>query len=108
MQSFPKPAAKRRISTSGGGDPRWRRDGKELFYISLDRQLMAVPVTAGATFEHGPALALFETRVPPHWYDARNLYDVSRDGRFLFMSPVEDDRSLPFTVVLNWRAGVSR
>ena len=107
VQSFPKPAAKRRISTNGGGDPRWRRDGRELFYISPRRQLMAVPVTAGATFEHGLAVALFETRVPPHWYNARNLYDVSRDGRFLFMAPVEDDRSIPLTVVLNWKAGVA-
>ncbi len=108
VQSFPEPGAKWQISMNGGGDPRWRRDGKELFYIAADRRLMAVAVKTGATFEQAPAVLLFDTGVPPQWYFARNLYDVSRDGQFLFMTPVEDDRSSPFTVVLNWAAGLRR
>lgn len=63
---------------------------------------MAVMVTTGATFAHGLAAPLFDTGVPPHWYAARNLYDVSRDGGFLFMTPIEDDRSAPLTIVVNW------
>ena len=107
VQSFPTPNdAPRRVSTGGGGaDARWRKDGKELFYLSLDRQLMALPVQTGMTFEHGAAAPVFDAGVPPFWYEARNLYDVSRDGRFLFMAPVENDRSLPYTVVVNWPAG---
>ena len=105
VQSFPTPGPEAwRVSTGGGGDPRWRGDGRELFYIAADRRLMSVPVKAAATFEHGLAVPLFDTGVPPSWYEARNLYDVSRDGSFLFITPIEDDRTLPFTMVLNWRA----
>ena len=61
VQRFPTPAARRRISTNGGADPRWRPDGKELFYIAEDRQLMAVEVDVGATFDYAAATALFDT-----------------------------------------------
>ncbi len=108
VQTFPVPSTKHQISTNGGGDPRWRPDGKELFYVTEDRRFMAVPVKTAGGFTSGPAVSLFETGMPPHWYEARNLYDVSRDGRFLFMTPVEDDRSSPFTVVVNWAAGLRR
>ena len=103
VQSFPQPHTRWKVSTGGGGDSRWRRDGKELFYVSHDRQLMAVPINTRLTFEHGAPVALFDVGVPPSWYEARNLYDVTRDGRFLFMQAIEDDRSMPFTIVLQWR-----
>jgi hypothetical protein len=45
---------------------------------------------------------VFDARIPSYWYFGRNIYDVGRDGRFLIMSPTEDDRNLPMTVVLNW------
>jgi Tol biopolymer transport system component len=106
VQSFPTPKdPPRRVSTHGGADARWRKDGRQLFYLSLDRQLMALPVQTGPVFEHGAAAAAFDAAVPPFWYEARNLYDVTRDGRFLFMAPAEDDRSMPYTVVVNWLAG---
>ncbi|MGH9175942.1 MAG: LpqB family beta-propeller domain-containing protein, partial [Vicinamibacterales bacterium] len=108
VQSFPEPRQQWQISTMGGGDPRWRADGKELFYIAEDRQLMAVAVNAGATFDHGAAVPLFDTGMRPHWGSGRNHYDVSRDGRFLLMTPVVDDRSSPFTVVLNWAAKLQK
>ena len=109
VQSFPSPGPQKwKVSASGGGDPRWRSDGRELFYIAADRRLMAVPVKLATTFAHEMAVPLFDTGVPPSWYEARNLYDVSRDGSFLFMTPVEDDRTLPFTMVLNWTAGIER
>ena len=62
---------------------------------------MSVPITKGRTLSVGHPVPLFDTGMPPQWYEARNLYDVSRDGRFLFMEPVEDDRSLPLTVLVN-------
>ncbi len=69
---------------------------------------MAVPVRTGAAFEHEAAVPLFDTGLSPRWGTARNHYDVSRDGqRFLVMAPVADDRSSPFTIVMNW-AGVGR
>lgn len=104
VQPFPPAGAKWQISTGGGGDARWQADGKELFYIAADRRLMAVALKGGARFESGVARPLFDTGMTPHWGTARNHYDVSRDGkRFLFMTPVDDDRSSPFTVVVNWK-----
>jgi Tol biopolymer transport system component len=109
VRRFPSPGEQAwKVSISGGGDPRWRGDGRELFYIAADRRLMAVTVRTAAAFEHDSAVPLFDTGVPPGWYEARNLYDVSRDGSFLFMAPVEDDRSLPLTMVINWTAALQR
>jgi eukaryotic-like serine/threonine-protein kinase len=107
VQRLPPGPSTWRISKDGGGDPRWRFDGKELYYVGNDRRFMAVAINPGARFDHGSPVPLFDTGVPPHWYAARNLYDVSRDGRFLFMTPVEDDRSSPFTIVINWKRPTS-
>jgi eukaryotic-like serine/threonine-protein kinase len=107
VQAFPSPSGKWQISTGGGGDARWSADGNELFYIAWDRRLMAVPVKRGATFEAGPTRPLFDTGMQPYWGAGRNHYDVSRDGkRFLITNPVDDDRFLPFTVIVNWMAGL--
>ena len=105
VQSFPKPAGKWQVSIAGGGDPRWRADGRELFYIGDDRRLMAVSVTTSEGFKSSPPVPLFDTGMKPQWGAARNLYDVSPDGqRFLFMTPVADDRVSPFTILLNWNS----
>jgi Tol biopolymer transport system component len=107
VQDFPSLAGKWRISRSGGGDARWRADGRELFYIAEDRRLMAVPVSTGGTLRPGVPTALFDTGLQPHWGMCRNHYDVSRDGkRFIFTAPVDDDRFAPFTIVVNWTAGL--
>ena len=107
VQSFPAPSGKWQVSTGGGGDARWRPDGRELFYIAEDRRLMAVPTKSGAAFEHGSPVPLFDTGMTPFWGEARNHYDVSRDGkRFLLMTPVADERSAPFTIVVNWISGL--
>jgi WD40-like Beta Propeller Repeat len=64
VQPFPGPGPQSPVSTAGGTDPRWRADGKELFFVGLDAKLMAVPVgTSGATFEAGSPTALFQTRM---------------------------------------------
>ena len=70
---------------------------------------MAVAIGNGVTLEPGRPAPLFDTGMQPHWGEARNHYDVSRDGkRFLFMTPADDDRASPFTVVVNWRAALGR
>ena len=92
------------ISSAGGNKPRWRHDGKELFYLALDGKMMAVPVKSAATFEPGVAIPLFEAHVVGFV-----AYDVSPDGRFLINTPVESDApSTPITVVLSWQAGLKK
>ena len=93
------------MSTAGGDKPRWRRDGKELYYLAPDRKMMAVPVKLGPPFEPGVAVPLFETRTVGFF-----PYDVSPDGRFLLNTPVESEatQSSPITIVLNWQAGLKR
>lgn len=63
VQSFPTPGGKRRVSTGGGVQPRWRADGEELFYLASDQNLMAVPVRGETTLEMGAPAALFEARI---------------------------------------------
>jgi serine/threonine protein kinase len=79
VQSFPTLGGQRQISTEGGTQPQWRRDGKELFYLAPDRQLMAVTVKAGATFEHDAPRALFQTEL--NVAALRQSYAVSADGQ---------------------------
>ena len=106
VQPFPASGGKWQISTKGGGQPRWRRDGKELFYLAPapDRKLMAVEVKAGATFEAGVPRALFETHLPGSPLDPVQ-YSVTADGqRFLIDTLAENAASSSVTVVLNWTA----
>ena len=64
VQAFPEPRGKWQVSTGGGVQPRWRADGKELYFIAPDRKLMAVPVAVlGSIFEAGKPVPLFATRI---------------------------------------------
>jgi Tol biopolymer transport system component len=111
VQSFPTPGGKRQISVDGGVQPRWRRDGSELFYVTTRQVLTAVPVKKGVTFDIGPPEPLFRTKILPHgsqsmWFST--FYDVTADGqRFAINGPPEDPTP-PITVVLNWPAASGR
>jgi serine/threonine protein kinase len=108
VQSFPKPGGKWQISTAGGADPRWRRDGRELFFISADRKLMAVDIQADATFRSGLPHALFDVKVSG-LVDLRTHYGVAADGkRFLVQQVTESTAASPITVVLNWTAALTK
>jgi Tol biopolymer transport system component len=92
------------ISSDGGTQPRWRRDGRELFYLALDRQLMTVPVAFSADARDvkvGTPSRLFQTRIGgPNTLQGEYL--VSPDGqRFLLDAPIRDVTP-PITVILNW------
>ena len=106
VQAFPTPSDKWQISTAGGSYPRWRRDGKEIFYIGADRKLMAVAIQADSTLQAGQPQALFEPRV----FGAPVInYTVSADGqRFLVNTPAEGSNSAPVTVVLNWTSEMKK
>ena len=80
VQSFPTSGAKWLVSTNGGGWPRWRRDGKELFYLASDGKLMAVSVNGEGTFKAGVPKALFQTR------EIVGRYPVCRDARWPTLS----------------------
>ena len=104
VQTFPLSNRKWQVSTNGGYEPRWRADGREIYYLSEDRKLMAVLVAAGPSFDV-PKL-LFQTRVPAGVTANRTHYVPSRDGqRFLVNTQSGDPSPTPITVVLNWTAG---
>jgi hypothetical protein len=105
VQSFPVSGAKWQISTTGGSNPRWRRDGNELFYLASDQKLMAVAVTGEDSFRAGVPKALFQTREVV----GRYRYAVTADGqRFLVNTPLEEANIAPITVVLNWTADLGK
>ena len=106
VKPFPEPGGKWQVSTAGGLEPRWRRDGKELFYLAPDGKVMAVEVGTGAAFEAGPPQALFVTSLKNA---AGWRYDVTADGqRFLVNRPIGEESSPPITLVQNWTALLKR
>ena len=101
VTGFAKPGGKWPISTSGGSQPRWRRDGTELFYLAPDRTVMAAAVRAGSTFEAGAVTPLFKIR--------GSSYAPTADGRrFVTDDPIGESIARPITVVLNWTAGLRK
>jgi Tol biopolymer transport system component len=110
VSSFPASGGNWRISSAGGSEPRWRRDGKELFYLASDGKLMAAAVNEGPPFEAGVATPLFQTRRRER-ISATDLfsYDVSADGqRFLVNSDVGEVASSPLNLVLHWTEDAKR
>ncbi len=106
VQPFPDAGGKWQVSTNGGVAPRWRADGKELYFLAPGATMMAVPVTAaGASFEAGTPVALFPARIVDGGTVAANRpqYAVARDGRFLINQPVGDATVAPISLILNWR-----
>lgn len=106
VQPFPEPGGKWQVSTSGGSQPRWRADGKELYFIAPDGELMAVAIVAsGSRFEAGKPVPLFPTRILSGSVGIVNKpqYAVARDGRFLINQPVEESTASSITLLLNWK-----
>ncbi len=97
------PSARWQISTGGGTMPRWRRDGKEIFYLTLDGKMMAARVSdEGSSFESSTPEVLFHA-TPPLLRSPSFEYDVTPDGRrFLMIEPSEKSEYLPLTLVSNW------
>jgi serine/threonine protein kinase/Tol biopolymer transport system component len=97
VRPFPGPGASRQVSPGVGAQPRWRRDGRELFYVE-GNQVMAVPVIdSGRSLEFGTPRALF--RLPEGWDGS---FEPAPDGqRFLITKAVAD--ASPISVILNWK-----
>ena len=112
VQSFPKPAAPQQVSIDGGIQPRWSRDGTELFYLAADNQIMAVEIRSDAGgLRPGARTALFNS---PQLGGFRNIlrfrqqYDVAPGGRFLINVPVAAGPIAPIIIVHNWAASLKK
>jgi len=103
---FPGSGGKWEVSLGGGDYPRWRRDGKELFYLSLDNKIMAVEVKAnGSSFAIGAVRPLFETRANRSIVGA---YDVSADGQRFLIAYEPGQPNAAITLVENWDAELKK
>jgi serine/threonine protein kinase len=102
---FPGPGGKWQVSGGDGRGPLWRRDGKEIFYLSADNKLMAVKVeTSGGSFAAGETHALFDS----HSYGVFGRYDVSADGQRFVVVYEGSQSSSTLTFVVNWPAELKR
>jgi hypothetical protein len=116
--AFPSGEGETKISIAGGEQPRWRGNGKELFFVGRDGKMMAVAVKAVAgvkpSFEPETPQPLFDVRLPVMGRSSVFEYDVTADGkRFLLTNEVgfATGRSTsvpPLTAVVNWDAGLKK
>ena len=107
VQPFPGPGGKFQISTNGGAQPRWNKNGKEIFYVSLDSKMMTAPVklsSDGQSLETGTPAALFPVRIAGGPMPVnKQQYAVSSDGqRFLVNLEVGEGTASPITLIYNW------
>ena len=102
MRGPPAAGGQWQVSTAGGRYPHWRSDGRELYYLSPSSALMAASIAVtGTSVAPGAPVVLFPTRVDSGGADAGRQYDVTRDGRFL-LNTVLDEAGTPITLLLNW------
>ena len=107
VQPFPATGGKHQVSRGGGSHPVWRADGKELFYIGVDRTMMAVPIDATGQFSAGVPQALFPTGAPT--ISNGQVYAVTKDGqRFLVNARPPASSVAPLTVVVNWTTAIQK
>jgi Tol biopolymer transport system component len=108
VHTFPDPnGGKWTISAEGGVEPKWSRNGRELYYLAFDGKLMSVAIN-GPNFSAGRPIPLFQTPLSVNrGQPSRDRrYDVSLDGRFLIDTPGDRGPFAPFTVVVNWAKGL--
>src|SRR5262249_44001938 len=107
-QPFPQGGATWQISTTGGIQPRWRPDGRELFYLALDGRMMATTIAIsadGQALQPGATVQLFDTQVAGGTTpgNVKHQYAVSADGqRFLINQTVDEGPPAAITLVINW------
>jgi Tol biopolymer transport system component len=107
IRSFPGPGGQFQVSRNGGWAPRWRRDGKEIFFLGLDGAMMSADVTLGKEVQASVPRVLFPT--PLVRGSDRHTYAVTGDGkRFLLRVPDQRQVSTPITMVLNWPAAARK
>jgi Tol biopolymer transport system component len=102
LTPFLRGGGKWQVSTSGGTCPRWRADGRELFYVSLDNEIMSAEISGeGSRVVIGRVQPLFQANPIPSAPEC--MYDVTRDGKkFVVVTPVEQQGSQVLTLIVNW------
>jgi eukaryotic-like serine/threonine-protein kinase len=110
VTTFPTAAGKWQVSRGGGTEPRWRGDGKELFYIGPKSTFTAVPVDLQGSFSSGNPTALFSTQIRAQISSTDSFsYDVTRDGqRFLVNRYTKPAQVNPLHVILNGTSGLTK
>jgi eukaryotic-like serine/threonine-protein kinase len=109
VEPFPQSSGSRwQISTGGGSQPVWRRDGKELFFLAPDGKLMSAGVTLGATFSRDTPRALFQTHMRPTYPPYPVDYDVRSDGQRFLINSARPGTGPVISLVTNWTAGLTR
>ncbi len=104
---FPGPGGKWRVSSAGGEEPKWRRDGRELFYLAADKKLMVAEVKEnGSRFEVSVVRPLF----PIHGRKIgfATVYDVSAEGQRFLVNSLTEENPSPVTLVVNWTADLTK
>jgi serine/threonine protein kinase len=109
VRTFPDSGGKWQVSTNGGYQMAWAHNGKELFYVSNDKKMMAVDVKGeGTTFQRGTPRPLFDRRIPSFNTPLAQFAVSSDDSKFIVANPVAENESVPITVVVNWTAGLNQ
>jgi Tol biopolymer transport system component len=101
VQPIVSTGEKWRISTNGGGQPFWRGDGKELYYLTYEGRIMCADISTSKKFETTVPRQLFQTNIKNT--DPGFSYAATADGqRFLVNTYVQNNNVAPMTIVLNW------
>ena len=100
MRSLARDADTVQVSSAGGAHPRWRRDGRELYYLSASGVLMAVPAAARPRLSAGRPVPLFDARPPLPLPFLDTLYDVTADGQRFLVAAADQPVTRSFTVVV--------
>jgi Tol biopolymer transport system component len=107
LTAVASPDQRWQLSAAGGYQPRWRADGKEMYYVNADSRLMAVSVTTAPRVDIGRPHELFRTPLAfPGDNPFMTRYDVAPDGRFLLNVPLQQGEP-PINVVVNWLTALS-
>jgi Tol biopolymer transport system component len=106
VQPFQGAGDRMRISKDGGVQARWRSDGRELFYLTLKGELVAVPIAlrpGSRSLQPGPAVPLFQARVGPVQGVALHSYIVAPDGQLFLVETAIEETPPPISLILNWK-----
>lgn len=107
VQTFPATGGKWQVSTAGGVQPRWRRDGGELYYLAADGKIMAVEIDRkAASFDRGVPRPLFQTAIPGTALSTH--FAATGDGQRFLLQALPEQSQSAITVVVNWTAGLGR